>query len=176
LEGLRHAAERVPAAELFQLDARRLPFESEFDVIGAFDVLEHIEMDERVLREMHRAVKPTGGIVLTVPQHPWLWSPADEYAEHKRRYRRAELLRKVSTAGFIVRRITSFVSLLLPGMAAMRLRTRLAGERFDADHEHHAAARVTGALERVADVERALIGRGMDLPVGGSLLVVATRT
>ncbi len=40
-EGLPYAACRVPRAELLQMDARALPYEAEFDVIGAFDVLEH---------------------------------------------------------------------------------------------------------------------------------------
>jgi len=174
--GLLHAAERVPGVELFQFDARTIPFDAEFDVVGAFDVLEHIEEDEHVLDEMYAAVKPGGGILLTVPQHPWLWSASDEHAEHKRRYRRTELLRKVSTAGFVVQRITSFISLLLPAMAVMRLRTRLSGRQFDPHQEHQEAQRATRVLERIVDFERSMIARGIDLPMGGSLLVVATRT
>ncbi len=65
--GLRHAAKRVPGVELMQFDARNIPFGGEFDVVGAFDVLEHIDADEEVLAEMHTAVRPAGGIVLTVP-------------------------------------------------------------------------------------------------------------
>jgi SAM-dependent methyltransferase len=174
--GLRHAAERVPGVELMQFDARNIPFDGEFGVVGAFDVLEHIDADEEVLAGMHTAVKPGGGIVLTVPQHPWLWSATDEHAEHKRRYRRAELLSKISTAGFTVRRVTSFVSLLLPPMAAARLRDRLSRRPFDPSREHHAAQRASTLLERIVDLERFLIARGADLPAGGSLLVVATRS
>src|SRR4051812_14712241 len=51
--GLGFAAERLPTVKLFQMDARRIPFESEMDVIGAFDVLEHIKEDEEVLAQMH---------------------------------------------------------------------------------------------------------------------------
>lgn len=176
IEGLLHAARRVPGADLFQFDARNIPFSAEFDVVGAFDVLEHIDADEAVLGEMRTAVKPGGGIVLTVPQHPWLWSAPDEYAEHKRRYRRAELLSKVSAAGFAVRRVTSFVSLLLPAMAVTRLGARLSRRPFEPSHEHRAAQSATRILERIVDFERSLIARGIDLPVGGSLLVVATRS
>ena len=64
------------------MDARRIPFEDEFDVIGAFDVLEHIKEDEQVLVQMHRAVKSGGGIMLTVPQHMFLWSEQDVQAHH----------------------------------------------------------------------------------------------
>ena len=78
-------------AELVQMDARTISAANAFDVIGAFDVLEHIEDDNEVLLAMHRALRCGGGIVLAVPQHPWLWSKTDEVAHHKRRYRRGEL-------------------------------------------------------------------------------------
>ena len=41
--GLPYAASRLSSAELIQMDARHIPYVEEFDVIGAFDVLEHIE-------------------------------------------------------------------------------------------------------------------------------------
>ena len=74
-----------------QLDARELPYEAAFDAVGAFDVIEHITEDERVLASMHRALKPGGVLIVTVPQHKWLWSWTDEQARHKRRYGRREL-------------------------------------------------------------------------------------
>ena len=60
-EGLAYAKERVIEATFFQMDARNIPFENEFDVIGAFDVLEHIEEDEIALSNIFRAVKSGGG-------------------------------------------------------------------------------------------------------------------
>jgi SAM-dependent methyltransferase len=173
--GLMHACRRMPDVGLLQLDARQLPFEAEFDVIGAFDVLEHIDDDETVLAEIHRAVRPGGGIVLTVPQHPSLWSASDDYGEHKRRYSRAELVSKATAVGFAVRRVSSFVTLLLPAMAVMRLRGRVARARVDPVREHVIAQRVSRPLELMLGLERSLIARGADLPIGGSLLLVAQR-
>ena len=173
--GLRHAADRAKAAEFFQFDARNIPFEDEFDVVGAFDVLEHVDRDEEVLAGMHRSLREGGGILLAVPQHPWLWSASDDYAEHKRRYTRAELTSKVARAGFTVRRVTSFITLLLPLMVASRAAERLSRRSYDPDREFQAARRLDRALERVCDAERQLIMRGIDLPAGGSLLLVANR-
>ena len=51
----------MPEARFFQMDARNIPFENEFDVIGVFDVLEHIEEDEIVFSQIFRAVKSGGG-------------------------------------------------------------------------------------------------------------------
>lgn len=120
--GLEFAERRCPGITLFQMDARAIPFDSAFDVIGAFDVIEHIEEDDLVLRNIWRALKPGGGVLLTVPQHRFLWSAQDERAFHKRRYSSPELCLKLRQAGFTVRHITSFVSLLFPFMLISRLR------------------------------------------------------
>jgi SAM-dependent methyltransferase len=176
LQGLEHAAARLPGVDLLHLDARRLPFAEEFDVVGAFDVLEHIDDDRGALAEMRAAVRPGGGLVVTVPQHPWLWSAVDDYGEHQRRYRRAELAAKVAAAGFELRRLTSFVTALLPAMAAVRLWGRLRPTPPDPAAELATPRSLNRALERVMDLERAAIARGVDLPAGGSLLAVAVRT
>lgn len=172
--GLAVAAQRVPDAELLKLDARDLPFREEFDVVGAFDVLEHLDGDERALAAMYGALRSGGGLLVTVPQHPRLWSVVDEYSHHVRRYRRGELPRKVRDRGFDVLRQTSFVSLLLPVLALSRLRFR--GKRdFDPLSEFRAPPFVDSALGWVLTAERTLIKSGLSLPAGGSLLVVARR-
>lgn len=175
VEGLRRAAQRVRRAAFLQMDARRMPFTCEFDVVGAFDVLEHIDEDECVLTEMARAVKPGGGVLLTVPQHPWLWSGADAYAYHRRRYRRDELMSKLARAGLRPVRCTSFVTLLLPLMLLSRLKQRGLPE-FDPKSEFAIPRWLNYGLERVLDAERGLIRAGVPLPAGGSLMVVAARS
>lgn len=173
-EGLAVARRRLADVELVQLDARELPFREEFDVAAAFDVLEHIEEDEGVLAELHRAVRPRGGVVLLVPQHPRLWSATDDVARHVRRYTRRELVRKVGGAGFEIELATSFVSTLLPAMAAWRRLRRLLRRPHDAVAELRPGP-LNRVFERVLDGERRLIERGVSLPAGGSLLVVGRK-
>jgi SAM-dependent methyltransferase len=174
--GLRSAHERAPGAALYQLDARRLPFEQEFDVVGAFDVLEHIDDDRKVLCELSRAAKPGGGILITVPQHAWLWSAEDEAGRHRRRYSRSELVGKLTRAGLAVERVTSFVSFLLPVLAAARL-ARGTRRSQDADSlgELELPRPLDGAFEKVLAAELGLIRAGFSFPAGGSLLAVARR-
>ena len=171
--GLNYAKDRVSRCDLLQMDARDIPFEEEFDVIGAFDVLEHIAEDERVLTEIYRAVRPGGGIILTVPQHEFLWSQADEYACHERRYSARDLRQKVQQAGFSVVRVTSFVSLLLPLMMLSRFRRRNPDKVYDPLAELKIGGLTNWALGEVLDLERVLIRMGLSLPAGGSLLLVA---
>lgn len=173
--GLPYALKRVPEAELLQMDARHLPYENEFDLIGAFDVLEHIQEDEMVLHEMKRALRSDGGIILTVPQHPLLWSQQDEFACHVRRYKMGELRNKVKQAGFRVVFETSFVSLLLPAMAASRLLQCKKQFVDDEMAELRLPKILNSAFETVMVAERFLIRMGVRFPLGGSDLLIAKK-
>jgi SAM-dependent methyltransferase len=172
-DGLAAVARRVDGATLFQVDARRLPFDGELDVIGAFDVLEHLDEDAAVLAEMHRAVKPGGGILLSVPQHPCLWSQRDEALHHKRRYTRRHLVSRVEEAGFTPLRVTSFVSLPFPLVAVAALANRRRRADYDPFKELKLPAALDAALDLALSCERRIIQSGLSLPFGGSLLVVA---
>lgn len=175
LEGLAVAAARVKSATFFQMDARTIPFENEFDVVCAFDVLEHVEEDELVLSQMQNAVSAGGGVLLTVPHHPCLWSQQDEVSGHVRRYSLHELKDKVKKHSFEVVTATAFVCLLLPLMWASRFRQRKSTKNFDPMAELRISGTMNVVLESVLDIERALIGWGLRLPVGGSLLLIAKK-
>lgn len=176
VSGLDFAAKRIPGAKLMQMDARGIPFENEFDAVGAFDVLEHIEEDETVLSQLHNALNPGGFLLLTVPQHAWLWSPTDDYACHQRRYSAAELLQKVKHAGFQVQRSTSFVTTLLPAMMASRFLQRMfPASEFDASAELKISPWLNGLFSGLLGLELGLIKSGLNLPLGGSRLLVAKK-
>lgn len=174
-EGFAFAAARVPGASLMQMDARRIPFRGEFDVVGAFDVIEHIEDDRAALAELHAAVVPGGGVLITVPQHPKMWSEYDVRAGHVRRYRARELVSMTEEAGLEVVRITSFVTVLLPLMVLSRRAQRAPAADYDPLAELRIAPWLNWPLEQALLLERLLIRAGVNLPVGGSLLVVARR-
>ncbi|MDR9777566.1 methyltransferase domain-containing protein [Rhizobium hidalgonense] len=174
--GLKFAAERLSSVSLMQMDARNIPFVEEFDVVGAFDVIEHIQEDELVLSQLHAALKENGTLMVTVPQHPWLWSTLDEYSHHFRRYTEAELRRKIEGAGFEIIKNTSFVTLLLPAMALSRLvrRDKPVAE-IDVRTELQLPAVVNAIFNLLLSCEIALIKAGLSLPAGGSRLVVARK-
>ncbi|MGN6580944.1 MAG: methyltransferase domain-containing protein [Bordetella sp.] len=175
LDGLSHAVARVHGAQFMQMDARRVPFVDEFDSVGIFDVLEHIEEDTTVLAQLHRSLKPGGTLFLTVPQHRWLWSASDTYACHIRRYTKSELHEKVIGAGFSIERSTSFVSLLLPALLLSRGTTRKLDENFDSTTEFRLPGFLNAFLLGVMLFERRLISCGISFPLGGSRLVVARK-
>jgi SAM-dependent methyltransferase len=172
-EGLLVAERKAPGAELVQTDIHALPWEDEFDVAGAFDVLEHVEDHVGAARQLANVVRPGGGVIVTVPQHAWLWSPLDDYSQHRRRYSRQALVAALTEAGLRVERVTSFVSLLLPVLIASRLKQR---RRFMDPHEEYRVGSLTNRAGIAAmTVERSLIRAGLSLPSGGSLMAIARR-
>ncbi|HXF65253.1 MAG TPA: methyltransferase domain-containing protein [Burkholderiales bacterium] len=175
VQGLEIAARRAPGARLIQMDAGRIPFREEFDAAGAFDVIEHVEDDRAVLGALREALVPGGGLLVTVPQHPFLWSEYDARAGHVRRYRRRELRARLLESGFEIVTMTSFVTLLLPLMYASRLAQRLPRAGYDPLAELRIAPWLGAVLERALAIERLLIRAGISLPAGGSLLAVARR-
>jgi SAM-dependent methyltransferase len=174
-EGIAFAEKRIRGGEFMQMDARNIPFISEFDAAGAFDVLEHIEEDGRVLQQICRALKPEGLLLLTAPQHRWLWSTVDEHACHVRRYTVQELHNKVTQAGFTILRSTSFVTSLLPFMLISRFSQRGQSQNFDP----YAELRINPMLNCIFDwflrMELRLVRIGLSFPFGGSRLVVAAK-
>ena len=169
--GLVHARRRLPSVEFAQVDARDIPAESAFDLTGAFDVIEHIEDDEGVLRSLRAATRNGGGTIIAVPQHPWLWSRADVVAHHWRRYRRGELEAELRRNGFEVVFSSSYMALLLPFMAAGRLKSQ--GSDDDVMAEFKLDRRVNSAFTAILRAEVRMTLAGVRWPAGGSRVVVA---
>ncbi len=172
-EGLVHARKRIPTATFLQIDATAMEDIAQYDVIGAFDVIEHIEQDELAINNLARALRPGGSLLISVPQHKWLWSEVDEFACHVRRYSRSELIQKIESAGLSTKYTSSFVSLLVPLMWLSRVRPSK-GE-YDPMTEFHIPHWINKSLELVMKLELTLMKMGVSLPFGGSLLVVATK-
>jgi hypothetical protein len=126
-----------------------------------------------VLENLAAALRSRGGLLITVPQHDWLWSSTDVAAHHVRRYAKADLVAKIEATGFEVLRATSFVSLLLPAILLARRRGGDGMAEVEAELDLPPLANAIGAA--TLGLERMLIRCGIDLPAGGSLLVAARR-
>lgn len=99
LNGLKYA-KSYGMEDCYQFDLLDTPFEDEFDVVNMFDVLEHIEDDDKALQNVSKMLKGGGKIVITVPSHMWLWNRDDAIAGHKIRYTKKELIKKLEDNGF----------------------------------------------------------------------------
>lgn len=74
----------------------------EFDLLVAFEVLEHYERDLECLKAWNRLLKPGGILLLSVPAHMKLWTSNDTRAGHARRYEHAELRTRLNSCGFLI--------------------------------------------------------------------------
>jgi SAM-dependent methyltransferase len=86
-----------------------LPFaDSSFDLVCAFDIVEHVDDDDRALFELARTAKPGGVILMSIPLHPTLWTSFDDFVGHKRRYDPPDLLSKLARHHLTVERSAVF--------------------------------------------------------------------
>lgn len=181
LEGIKFAKERLPNATFIQLDATNMPFENSYDAIGSFDVLEHIEEDEKVIHEVFKALKPNGLFFVTVPQHQWMWSINDDIAYHKRRYSRKELNQKLLKSGFEIVYISSFVFMLFPFMYVSRFfkqkKTDIITEEIILKemNELELNPMINFIFGLFMKIDEMFIKLGISLPFGGSLIAVAKK-
>ncbi|MGB3336734.1 MAG: class I SAM-dependent methyltransferase [Devosia sp.] len=171
--GLVFARQRLPPdTEFVQMDAREIPAMGAFDLTGAFDVIEHIAEDEAVLKGMREATQLGGGVIIAVPQHPWLWSAADEMAHHERRYCRGELEKKMQRNGFEVLFSTSYTTVLLPLMTMSRLLSRQSNRIERVNQELLPNRTVNALLKATLNAEVAMTLKGVRWPAGGSRVIV----
>ena len=144
-----------------------------YDLIGAFDVIEHIDDDAAALASIATRLKPGGKFVMTVPAHQWMWSAHDVANHHKRRYSKRALKRLIEQSPLKLDRVGYFNSLLFPLAVAERLASKLRGKQ-DADLSIPPGP-LNAALEKAFAAERHLIAR-LPLTPGLSLFAVASAT
>jgi SAM-dependent methyltransferase len=159
--------------------ALALPFgDGAFDVVSAFDVIEHCAPEEAALGEVRRVLGPGGRFLMSVPAYTWAWSDFDVANGHHRRYTRARAVAAVERAGFSVQRATYGFASVFPLFAAERasrkLRRRPPAGPADIVEVPAVSRPVNEALLRLSRLDRVVLSRA-DLPFGSSVFLAATR-
>lgn len=182
-EGLTFARQRTKCG-LVQGDVGMPPFNTQFDLIGVFDVLEHLPNDTEILHSLSALLAPGGKLLLTVPAHMSLWSYFDIASCHCRRYDLKELSRKLHQAGYSIEYISQYMAAIFPLIWLGRRAAPLFARRTNRKDGH--AGRLANSeltvvpvintiLRRILMAETALLARRRRLPVGTSIVAIARK-
>ena len=144
-----------------------------YDLIGAFDVIEHIADDHAAIAALAACLKPGGKLVVAVPAHPWMWSRHDELNHHERRYSKKALRALIDGSPLRLETVGYFNSILFPLAVGARMASKLAKRESAGDAMPPAP--VNWLFEKTFAAERYLAGK-VPLPPGLSLFAVASAT
>ena len=150
-----------------------IPFDQQFDLIGAFDVIEHIDNDVEALTALGDALKDRGRAIFTVPAHQWLWSRHDDINHHKRRYSRKQFKAALELAGFTVQKISYYNMWLFPLAVCVRFGKKAIGAQ-DKNDVTMPAPFVNAVLQYFFASEQYMLPY-MNLPFGLSIIAICTR-
>jgi SAM-dependent methyltransferase len=154
-------------------DATAIPFADEsFDLVLALDIIEHVDDDEAMLRDIARVLRPGGAVAIHVPAWPSLWCGHDEILEHKRRYTRRGLARTLSAAGLEAEYLGWTGATILVPAAVVRLSRRWLGAESDRQDAFSLPRPLNSAMLAVYRAEAAIAARS-GLPFGLSLAAIA---
>ncbi|MFT4569490.1 MAG: SAM-dependent methyltransferase [Hyphomicrobiaceae bacterium] len=121
-------ARRRGVSEAVAADATALPFaDNSFDLVTAFDILEHVADDRAMVAELARVLRPGGTVAIHVPAWPSMWSRHDEILEHKRRYTRRGLRALLASSPLEIERVGWSSCVILPVAAAVRALRNVTG-------------------------------------------------
>ncbi len=160
--------------EVTEASAEQLPFaDNSFDVVCAFDVVEHINDDKKALKEMQRVCKPGGKICITVPSYQFLWGRHDVANGHKRRYTFPSLKQQLPADTAIVYSTYFNALLFLPVYFARKIDWLIAGKKTaTSDFESFKSNSFSGAVCKFIFGLEIYLLKMMRLPFGVSLLVL----
>lgn len=179
LKGLQYTKKNLPDVDFIQFDVTQGVVGEQFDIIAAFDVVEHIENDAAALSNINQMLSKDGVLIISVPQHMFLWSKLDEIVKHKRRYSRRELLTKLRENGFDISYCTSFLFVLFPLMLISRMLDRGRDQSQSDEVELGKRVNFSNLQNQILDffmrIDEVLISLGISLPFGGTLIAVARK-
>ena len=183
LNSLEYCATKNSGQNYYQFNVSYPLFSHEFDGYCLFDVLEHINDDITVLKNIHMSLTKEGYLFLIVPGGKAIWTDMDDFTGHYRRYSPEELKMKLESAGFHILRMSYFMSLLYPFMCILSLHSKMmkkdTNRQKNCEISQHyfwkiPSLSINNILYHIFRIEIRLI-RWTDLPFGTSILCIAQK-
>jgi SAM-dependent methyltransferase len=144
--------------------------------LGLFDVLEHIQDHEDLLKDLYQCLKPGGKLLITVPTYQFLFSEFDKDVGHFRRYRKSQLIQLLKNKGFkIVYASYLFSFLVLPVFILRKFYPYIRSAEAKRNYGHAKKNSLVGKLLKpLLRLEVLSIGN-ISIPFGTSCLIVARK-
>ncbi len=151
-----------------------IPFSEPFDIVGAFDVIEHVDADLESLKALCQLTKPGGYALFTVPAYQFLWSQHDVVNHHKRRYVRGDFAALLKSAGYNVNYISYYNTVLFPAVVAVRFLKKILKLQDKPDEALPRLDIINHLLRLIFTAEKFLLGH-VPLPFGVSIIAICQR-
>jgi SAM-dependent methyltransferase len=166
-------AAKLGYGDVTKVDGITLPFkDGSYDLVGAFDVLEHIEDHKGALAEWKRVLKDEGAIVITVPAYQWLWSDHDVSSHHRRRYTVQSLMAVAAKVGLKPEKKSYAFSFSLPLVAGFRFAGKILDRKAEPGTSY---VPVPGAINKLFTTilkAEAKMHNTVSLPAGTSVITI----
>jgi ubiquinone/menaquinone biosynthesis C-methylase UbiE len=181
-QGAKNSAKRGLESICGFLQDLNLPNNS-IPCIGCFDVLEHLDHPEEIIKEFHRILELNGKVLITVPAHKKLWSQTDEMSFHKRRYEIEEVINLMTSSGFKKVRCSYFMTSMVLPLYWLRARPFKKSKIFDTSTlAKDQRAQMLGpssklfnlVINTILGIERVIL-RYKNLPTGTSIIGVFSK-
>ncbi|MCK9614361.1 MAG: class I SAM-dependent methyltransferase [Candidatus Omnitrophica bacterium] len=175
LRGLEYA-KRYGIKKLYQFDLTKTPFSEYFDIVGMFDVLEHIDDDDLAVKSIYKMLKHGGKVIITVPAHKWLWSKQDAIAYHRRRYCIEQLKKMFQENNFKIIKINTFFVSMLPFLFIRKLINKDTGVIKENDFKNRFKVNpiLNYILSKILEIENIFLSN-VPLKCGTSIILIAER-
>ena len=139
----------------------------------ALDVIEHIEDDNKAVKDIYELLPKGGYLVATVPAYQWLWSQHDITHMHYRRYNLGNFTNLLKSNNFHINYSSYFNTLLFPAVVTKRYLDKLTN-KVNHDPVDKVSDSMNKLLKSIFDKEKSLIPN-IKLPFGLSIIVVAQK-
>lgn len=159
------------------IDLSKEDLGNKYDIVFAFDVLEHIPPDQLdiVLAKIYQSLKPEGNLVITVPAFMWLWTSIDDSAGHYQRFTRTSFAALATKHGFKINYSSYLFMAVLPFYIAQRYLLKLKHGAKAAEGHLEINPLINTILYTLCQLDALIISILGRLPVGSSLFSVISK-
>jgi SAM-dependent methyltransferase len=172
---MREKAEKILNKEILSgFLPHDFPYTEQFDLVGAFDVIEHIQQDSESIKALYGVTRKDGFAVFTVPAFQFMWSGHDEVNHHVRRYSRPQFKRILEDAGYRVEYISYYNTFLFPAAFCVRMLHKLMRKREETDLKISKYPFVNTLLAEIFALEKHFM-KYMSFPFGLSIVAVCRK-